>query len=158
MDLALAMVEADHGREAALAIARRFVLYLQRPGGQSQFSTPLWSGRPEREPLREVQAWAGEHLADDLGVPALASRAAMSERHFTRVFTRQVGTTPARWVESLRVEAARRRLETTTDGVEVVAAACGFGTAETMRRAFLRTIRTTPTDYRRRFRTRGAIA
>lgn len=156
MDLALAMVTEDHGREVALAIARRFVLYLQRPGGQSQFSAPLWSDPPEREPLRDLQSWAVEHLDGDLTVPRLAARAAMSERNFTRVFTRQVGLTPARWVESLRVEAARRRLEATSEGVEVVAAACGLGTAETLRRAFLRRLRTTPTEYRHRFHTEGA--
>lgn len=152
IDLALALVEDDFGRDVALAIARRFVLFLRRPANQAQFSAQLAGQFAATDAIRDVQGYALEHPDADLSVPALASRAAMSERHFARVFTREVGTTPARFVERARVEAARRQLEETGDSVETVAAACGFGTPETMRRTFLRLLRTTPTDYRRRFR------
>jgi transcriptional regulator GlxA family with amidase domain len=152
MDLALALVEDDHGRDVALAVARELVLFLRRPGGQSQFSAQLAVQSADREPLRELQAWIPEHLDADLSVPALARRAAMSPRNFARVFTREVGRTPARFVEALRVEAARRRLEECGDGVDAIASQCGFGTAESMRRAFLRTLRVPPSDYRDRFR------
>jgi transcriptional regulator GlxA family with amidase domain len=152
MDLALALVEEDLGREAALAVARRLVLFLKRPGGQSQFSAPLAAQGAERAPLRDLQSWVPEHLADDLSVPALARRAGMSPRNFARVFTREVGVTPARFVEETRVEAARRALEEGDDGVEAVAMRCGFQSAEVMRRAFLRLLRVGPAEYRKRFR------
>ncbi len=153
MDLALALVEEDLGRPLALQIARQLVLFLRRPGGQSQFSAQLATQLADREPLRELQAWIADHLAADLSVPTLAERAAMSPRNFARVFTRQVGLTPARFVERLRVEAARRRLEESPHGVDAVAAACGFGSAESMRKAFLRTLRVPPSAYRSRFTT-----
>jgi transcriptional regulator GlxA family with amidase domain len=152
MDLALALVEEDHGRELALEVARRLVLFLKRPGGQSQFSAQLSAQLAERDAVREVQAWILEHPDEDCSVSALAFRAAMSPRNFARVFAREVDTTPARFVESARVEAARRLLEDTQQGVDAVATACGFGSAETMRRAFLRTLRVSPADYRSRFR------
>ena len=152
MDLALALVEEDHGRALALEVARQLVMFLRRPGGQSQFSAQLAAQTAEREPLRELQAWMSDHPDADLSVPALARRVAMSPRNFARVFTREVGMTPARFVESVRVEAARRRLEESAAGVDIVAAACGFGTAESMRRAFLRTVRVPPAAYRHRFR------
>lgn len=156
MDLALALVEEDHGRDLALQVARQLVLFLRRPGGQSQFSAQLAVQAAEREPLRDLQTWIAEHPDADLSVPALARRVAMSPRNFARVFHREVGMTPARFTERIRVEAARRRLEETSDGVEGVAAGCGFGTAESMRRAFLRTVRVSPTAYRHRFRMRQA--
>lgn len=152
MDLALALVEDDHGREVALATARRLVMYVQRPGGQAQFSAALRAQAAEREPLREVQAWIADNLAEDLSVGRLAASAAMSTRNFARAFGREVGVTPARYVEELRVEAARRLLETTARPVDDIAAACGFGTTETMRRTFVRHLRVAPADYRRRFR------
>lgn len=152
MDLALALVEEDHGRELALEVARQLVMFLRRPGGQSQFSAQLAAQTADREPLRDLQTWIGEHPEADLSVPALARRVAMSPRNFARVFTREVGMTPARFVESVRVEAARRRLEESASGVDSVAAACGFGTAESMRRAFLRIVRVPPAAYRHRFR------
>jgi transcriptional regulator GlxA family with amidase domain len=152
MDLALALVEADHGRELALAVARWLVLFLKRPGGQSQFSAQLAAQCAARDPIREVQGWIVEHPADDLTVDALAARASMSPRHFARVFVREAGTTPGRFVERARIEAARRRLEDSADGVEQVAAACGFGTAESMRRAFVQVLRVSPSAYRSRFR------
>jgi len=134
MDLALALVEEDHGREVALAVARELVMFLKRPGGQSQFSVPLMAQAADRQPLRDLQAWIGEHPGADLSVAALARRAAMSARNFARVFTREVGMTPARFVERARVEAARRRLEESSSGVEVIATESGFNSAEIMRR------------------------
>lgn len=152
MDLALALVEDDHGRAVALAIARRMVLFLRRPGGQSQFSAQLALQEADRQPVRELQAWIADHPDADLSVERLARRAAMSPRNFARVFHREVGSTPGRFVERVRVEAARRRLEESSHGVEQVASQCGFGTAESMRRAFLRTLRVSPSAYRSRFR------
>jgi transcriptional regulator GlxA family with amidase domain len=151
MDLALALVEEDLDRDTALTIARHLVLFLRRPGNQSQFSATLAAQAPERESLREVQRFAVENLAADLSVETLAGRAHMSLRHFARSFRAQTGTTPARYVESLRLEAARRRLEDGEEPIAAVAAACGFGTAETMRRAFLRALGVGPAEYRRRF-------
>jgi transcriptional regulator GlxA family with amidase domain len=151
MDLSLALVEEDLDREAALVIARHLVLFLRRPGNQSQFSATLAAQAPERESLREVQRFAVENLAGDLSVETLAGRAHMSPRHFARSFRAQMGTTPARYVESLRLEAARRRLEDGGEPVGAIAAACGFGTAETMRRTFLRALGVGPAEYRRRF-------
>jgi transcriptional regulator GlxA family with amidase domain len=152
IDLALAMVEEDLGREVALAVARRLVVFLKRPGGQSQFSAQLAGQLAERQPLGELQAWVADHLDDDLSVERLAERAAMSTRNFSRTFRREVGATPARFVERARVEGARRLLEESTASVDEVATRCGFGTAETMRRTFLRSLHVTPTDYRQRFR------
>ena len=151
MDLALALVEDDHGGALALDVARRLVLFTRRGGGQSQFSSQLAVGRPERRPLREVLAHVAENLDDDLSVPALARRAAMSPRTFARTFRTEVGTTPAAYVQATRVEAARRLLETTAMGTAEIARACGFGTVETMHRAFRRTVHTTPGRYRRHF-------
>lgn len=153
MDLALAMVEDDHGRRLALATARMMVMFLKRPGGQSQFSAQLASQMAEREPLRDLQAWIVEHPGEDLRIEVLARRAAMSPRNFARAFAREVGMTPARFVEQARLGAARRRLEDTTSGVDEVAASCGFGTAETMRRVFVRGLAINPSAYRARFRT-----
>jgi len=153
IDLALALVEEDHGRELALHTARVLVVFLKRPGGQSQFSAQLAAQAAEREPLRDLQAWIADHPAADCSVAALARRVAMSPRNFARVFGREVGVTPARFVETTRVESARRRLEESADGVEAVAARAGFGTAESMRRAFLRTLGVPPSAYRGRFRT-----
>jgi transcriptional regulator GlxA family with amidase domain len=151
MDLALALVEEDLGREAALTVARWLVMFLRRPGNQSQFSAQLDAQLADRDSLRELQAWLPDHLNADLSVETMARHAGMSPRHFARSFRHQVGVTPARYVERARLEAARRRLEESADPVERVAAACGFGTAETMRRAFLRTLGVGPAEYRRRF-------
>jgi transcriptional regulator GlxA family with amidase domain len=157
MDLALALVERDHDRDAALTIARHLVLFLRRPGNQSQFSATLAAQQPEREPLREVQRSVVEHVAGDHAVEAMAARAQMSPRHFARAFRAETGVTPARYVERVRLEAARRRLEDGGEPIGVVAAACGFGTAETMRRVFLRTLDVGPAEYRRRFQSRSAL-
>jgi len=152
MDLALALVEEDHGRALALRVARQLVMFLKRPGGQSQFSAQLAVQAADREPLRELQAWIADHLDEELAVPTLAAQVAMSERNFARVFRREVGCTPARFVERARVEGARRRLEESTDGVDVIAARCGFASPEVMRRAFLRLLGVPPSAYRGRFR------
>ena len=151
MDLALALVEQDHGHAVALEVARELVLFLRRPGGQSQFSAQLALQAADRTPLRELQAWIVDHPAGDLSVPALAARVAMSPRNFARVFVREVGSSPARFVEAVRLDAARRRLEESSNGIEAVAAECGFGSAESMRRVFLRHLRVGPSAYRRRF-------
>jgi transcriptional regulator GlxA family with amidase domain len=151
MDLALALVEEDLDRDAALQIARHLVLFLRRPGNQAQFSATLSSQEPAREPLREVQRHVVEQPAADLSVEALAAHAHMSPRHFARAFAAETGVTPARYVEQVRIEAARRRLEDTAEPIAAVASACGFGTAETMRRTFLRRIGVGPAEYRRRF-------
>jgi transcriptional regulator GlxA family with amidase domain len=152
IDLALAMVEDDLGRDVALEVARRLVVFLKRPGGQSQFSAQLAGQFADREPLRELQGWIADHVAGDLSVERLAAEVAMSERNFSRAFHREVGVTPARFVERARVDAARRRLEESTIAIDEVARRCGFGTAETMRRTFLRVLGVTPSDYRNRFR------
>ena len=152
MDLALALVEDDHGRDAALEIARRFVLFLRRPANQSQFSSHLAVQTADRDVLRELQAVIADDPGADLSVATMAARVHMSERHFARSFRDATGVTPARYVEAVRVEAARRRLEESDDGVDAIARQCGFGTAETMRRSFLRVVRVAPAEYRRRFR------
>jgi transcriptional regulator GlxA family with amidase domain len=158
MDLALALVEEDHGRELALAVARSLVLFLKRPGGQSQFSAQLTGQLAGQPPLQELQAWIVEHPGADLSVDRLAERVGMSPRNFARVFTREVGTTPARWVERARIEAARRSLEETDATIEQVARECGFGTADTLRRAFLRSLKVSPSDYRGRFTVAAALS
>jgi transcriptional regulator GlxA family with amidase domain len=158
MDLALAMVEEDHGRKVALAVARELVMYLQRPGGQSQFSAQLEVQLAEQQPLRDLQAHIVDHPAEDLAVETLARRVAMSPRNFARVFTREVGTTPARFVTSGRVETARRLLEESSEGLDRICSLSGFGTPESMRRAFLRIVGVTPSQYRERFRRRSRVA
>ncbi len=151
MDLALAMVEEDFGRDVALATARELVLFIKRPGGQAQFSAQLAVQLADREPLRDLQAWILEHPAEDLSVARLARRVAMSPRNFARVFQREVGSTPARFVTDVRLETARRLLEETTESLEAVCAKCGFGTTESMRRTFLRGVGVAPGQYRDRF-------
>jgi transcriptional regulator GlxA family with amidase domain len=151
IDASLALVEEDAGRAVALAVARHLVVFLRRPGGQSQFSAQLAAQVAEREPLREVQQWIAENPAADLSVEALAARASLSPRQFARAFHAEVGVTPGRYVESVRLEAARRLLEESADGVEVVARRCGYGVPETMRRAFVRALGVAPSDYRARF-------
>ncbi|MEA2450249.1 MAG: hypothetical protein QOG63_2181 [Thermoleophilaceae bacterium] len=155
MDLALALVEEDLGRAVALEAARWLVVFVRRPGGQSQFSSHLRVQAAEREPLRELQEWITTHLDADLSVATLATRAHMSPRNFARAFAREVGMTPAAYVEALRTDQARLRLESTGQKIEAVARDCGFGTVETMRRAFHRRLGVGPADYRNRFQTRG---
>jgi len=153
MDLALALVAEDHGERLALAVARQLVMYLKRQGGQSQFSVPLWQAPTERREIDELRSWIAANVTEDLSAAALADRMCLSERHFTRVFRKETGATPAAFVEEARVEAARRLLEGTDEPLERVAAACGLKTPETLHRAFRRRLGTTPAAYRRRFRT-----
>ncbi len=155
IDLALALVEDDCGAEAAQTVARWLVMYLRRPGGQSQFAAPLWHAPSEVAAVRRAQELVLTDPGADHSVPSLAASVGMSVRNFTRVFARELGTTPARYVERVRVEAACRTLETTDLTVDVVARRGGFGTAETMRRSFLRALGVPPTDYRRRFTLAG---
>lgn len=151
MDLALALVEDDLGRGVALNVARQLVLFLKRPGGQSQFSTHLAAQMIDQGPLRDVSEWILANLDADLSVEGLASYAGMSPRNFARVFTQRTGVTPAKFVERARVERARRRLEDSDVPVEVIATDCGFGSAERMRRTFHRHLQVVPNDYRKRF-------
>lgn len=153
MDLALALVAEDHGDELALQVARTMVMYLRRPGGQSQFSVPLTQRPGSRAELRDLRLWIGEHLDADLSVAALAARAAMSERHFARVFQTDTGSTPGAFVEQLRLEEARRLLERTGRTPRDIATSCGFGSVETLYRVFRDRLSSTPGQYRRRFRT-----
>jgi transcriptional regulator GlxA family with amidase domain len=155
IDLALALVEDDHGRATALEIARWLVVFAKRPGGQAQFSAPLAAQLAERPPIRAVQELARAQPEADLTVETLASHAQMSVRGFARAFRREVGVTPAAYVEAVRVEQAVQMLQTTAVSGEQIAAACGFGTVETLRRAFKRRMGITPGEYRDRFR--GAL-
>jgi transcriptional regulator GlxA family with amidase domain len=150
IDLALALVEDDLGREAALGIARHLVVFLRRPGNQAQFSAQLAGQLAHREPLRDVQRWIADHPAEDLSVETLARAASLSPRQFARAFSAEVGMSPGRY-DQVRLEAARRRLEDTAEGVEQTARSCGYGTPEAMRRAFVRTLGVSPGEYRRRF-------
>ncbi|MBM7075469.1 GlxA family transcriptional regulator [Micromonospora humida] len=149
VDLAMALVEEDFGRAVALGIARLLVCYLRRPGNQAQLSVQLSTQIARTDPLREVQYWAAANLAADLSVPAMAERAGLSPRQFARAFGEQVGMPPGRYVDLIRLEAAQRMLTDTTDGVLGIAHRCGYGSAEAMRRAFLRELDISPTEYRR---------
>jgi transcriptional regulator GlxA family with amidase domain len=151
IDLALALVEDDHGTDVAQTVARWLVLYLRRPGGQTQFAAPVWTPRAKRVPIRDVQEAIECEPGGAHSITELARRAAMSPRHFTRVFTVEVGEAPGAYVERVRTEAARRQLEETDDTVTVIAARCGFGTAETMRRNFVRRMGISPDQYRKTF-------
>ncbi|EMF27716.1 MULTISPECIES: GlxA family transcriptional regulator [Streptomyces] len=158
IDLALALVEEDLGREVALTVARHLVVFLRRPGNQAQFSAQLAAQTARREPLREIQRYVTEHPSADLSVEALAARAALSPRHFARAFHAETGTTPGRYVDRVRLEHARRLLEDTGDSVEEISRTCGYGSPEAMRRAFVRTLGSSPAEYRRRFRPAPAPA
>lgn len=152
IDLALALAEQDRGPEVARRVARELVVYLRRPGGQSQFSAGLRAQSAARAPLRDLAAWVADHPDADLRVEALAERAGMSARSFARTWVAETGTTPAAWVESVRVERARALLEAGPATLEAIAAQCGFGTPETMRRSFARRLGISPGAYRARFR------
>ncbi|WP_327748156.1 helix-turn-helix domain-containing protein [Streptomyces europaeiscabiei] len=140
-----------HGPEISRGIPRQLVMSVQRPGGQAQFSAQLAAQRPERAPLRDILGWMAAHPDCDLGMPALAARAVMRERNFTRVLRAKTGHGPAAHVESARIEAARRLLEAASAALESVANGCGFGTVETLRRSFKRTLQVTPREYRKLF-------
>jgi transcriptional regulator GlxA family with amidase domain len=152
MDLALALVEEDYGSRLALQVARNLVLYLRRPGGQSQFSAALSLQLTDRKPLLELEAWVLDNLNTSLTVAVLARRVAMSPRNFARIFAQEMKTTPAKFVERLRVEAARRRLEESQNSMETIADECGFGNVNSMRTVFQRTLKLPPGQYRRHFR------
>jgi transcriptional regulator GlxA family with amidase domain len=152
IDLALALVGDDLGVDVAQTVARWLVMFLHRPGGQTQFASPVWVPRAERSTVRVVQTLVEAAPGGDHRLAVLAGAAAMSVRHFARVFAAEVGETPGRFVERVRLEAARRELETTDATLDVVAASCGLGTAETMRRVFQRRMGVPPDFYRRRFR------
>jgi transcriptional regulator GlxA family with amidase domain len=151
IDLALALVEEDLGPEVALGVARELVVFLKRPGGQSRFSSALAAQQAARPELRDLQAWIAGHRDQELTVPALAERALMSERSFARAFPREIGQTPAAYVEAVRIERARDLLEDGTRSLEAVAQATGFGRAEVLRRTFHRRVGVSPAEYRDRF-------
>src|SRR5260370_1714876 len=152
MDVALALVEEVQGSRLALQVARNLVLYLRRPGGQSQFSAALSMQLTDRKPLRELEAWVLDNLDKPLNVPMLAERVAMSPRNFARVFSKEMNTTPAKFVERLRVEAARPRLEERQNSMETIAGECGFGNVNSMRTGFQRALKISPGQYRRHVR------
>lgn len=151
IDLALALVEEDHGAKVARTVARWLVVFLQRPGGQSQFSQRLGAPVPAESPIRVLVDGIVADPSGDHRVLALAERASLSERQVTRLFTREARVTPGRFVERVRVEAARDLLESGRSSVDAVAERCGFGSAETMRRAFRRVLGIGPGEYRQRF-------
>lgn len=154
IDLCLALVEEDLGRAVALEVARHLVVFLKRPGGQSQFSVTL-SLQKGGSRFAELHAWIAEHLTLDLNVATLAAQAGMSERSFVRHYRAETGQTPARAVELIRVETARRQLADGSASIKRIAVHCGFGCEETMRRSFLRAVSITPQAYRERFSSPG---
>lgn len=149
LDLALALVEEDCGREVAAQVASQLVMFFKRPGGQLQFSRKGNAGPAGRSVLQEVQRWAAANPAQDLSVDELAKRAGLSSRHFARLFRTEVGVTPAAWVEMMRVSAARTLLDTGAETPKQVAARCGFANADTLRRSFVRHVGVSPAMYRR---------
>jgi len=153
IDLALAWVEEDCGSALAQEAARELVLYLRRPGGQKQLSVSLASQASEMKAIQELQVWIAEHIQNSLSLQALAERMSMSTRNFERVFTREVGATPSQYVLHARVEAARRQLERTDKGLKQIAVTAGFGSADGMRRAFVRLLGITPRQFRSRLST-----
>lgn len=158
IDLALALVESDHGVDLAHAVAGWLVVFLRRTGGQSQFSVHLRNPPAKTPALVDLQRWLPDHLAEDLTIERLAARVSMSPRNFGRVFRREVGVTPATLVESLRVEAAKTFLATTDLVIPAVAERVGFGRPETLHRAFVRRVHTTPGRYRQHFQTTPKVS
>ncbi|ADW68787.1 GlxA family transcriptional regulator [Granulicella tundricola] len=152
IDLSLALVEEDHGHHEALRIARFLVMFLVRPGGQAQYSHMLSHQAAASQPLRELQVWMLEHLRDHLSVESLAERLGVSPRHFTRVCLRETGLNPGQLIDRMRVEAAQQIIDSSAKGLKEVADACGFHSAEAMRRAFTRILGVTAADYASRFR------
>lgn len=150
LDLALALVEEDLGREVAKRVAGQLVMYFKRPGGQLQFSRRGESAPAGRSVLQEVQRWVAATPEEDHSIANMALRAGLSPRHFARLFHAEVGITPAAWVEAARVAAARTLLENGHDTPKLVASKCGFANADTLRRAFQKHVGVTPAEYRRR--------
>ncbi len=153
IDMALSLVEADHGAAFALEVARFLVLFFKRNGGQSQFSAILEAQLADRAPIRAAQEWILEHLEQPLPLPEIAERASMSLRNFARVFRREVGTPPGQYIEQMRIARARKLLETTDLPVGQIARRCGFPAPETFFRSFGRALELTPNEYRQRFQT-----
>ena len=152
IDMALALVEADCGRDVALQVARELVVFLKRPGGQAQFSQLLQSQMQDSAGFEALHLWIADHLADDdLTIERLARQARMSPRNFARVYKRQTGRTPAKAVEMFRLEAARRLLEDSQRNIDQIARSCGFGDEERMRHTFQRHLSISPREYRNRF-------
>ncbi len=152
MDLALALIESDFGSEIALAVAQLWVMFLKRPGGQSQFSSFLPPSEAATDPIAKVLIWAQNHLDTDLSVEAMADQCSMSPRNFARRFVDKIGKTPSKYIEKLRVSAAKSYLETTDMPMDLIASTTGFQSADRMRRSFIRTLNVNPQDYRERFR------
>ena len=152
IDLSLALVEEDHGHEAALKIARFLVMFLVRPGGQAQYSHMLLHQAITLQPLRELQVWMVQHLREGLTVESLAERLNMSARHFTRVCLRETGMNPGQFVDRMRVEAAQQMIDSSSRALKEIADSCGFKSADAMRRTFLRVLGVAPAEYSRRFR------
>jgi transcriptional regulator GlxA family with amidase domain len=150
LDLALALVEEDLGREIAKKVASQLVMFFKRPGGQLQFSRRDGANPAGHSVLQEVQRWVMANPAEDATTAALAARAGLSGRHFVRLFQQEIGVTPASWVETVRIERARQMLEA-GERPKQAAAACGFTEIDTFRRAFQRQVGVTPAEYRRRF-------
>ena len=159
IDLALALIEEDSGRETAIAVARVLVVYLKRAGGQSQYSALLAAqAESESNNFAELERWITENLTADLSIESLADRAHMSPRNFARMYAKKRGRTPAKAVEAIRIDAARRRLEETDARIETIADECGYSGEEQMRSAFVRVLRIPPREYRKRFATSKAAA
>jgi transcriptional regulator GlxA family with amidase domain len=158
IDLSLALVEEDHGHEIALKIARFLVMFLVRPGGQAQYSHMLSHQAITSLPLRELQVWMLQHLGEDLTVESLAERIGMSARHFTRVCLRETGMNPGQFVDRMRVEAAQQIIDSSSRGLKEIADACGFKSADAMRRTFLRVLGVTAGEYASRFKSTLARA
>ncbi|MDB5364559.1 MAG: AraC family transcriptional regulator, partial [Rhodospirillales bacterium] len=150
LDLALALVEEDLGRDIAMRVASQLVMFFKRPGGQLQFSRKGEAAPQGRSALQEIQRWIAANPGLDHSVPSLAQRMELSPRHFARLFRSEVGMTPAAWVEAARVTAARALLEDGHDAPKQVAARCGFADADVLRRAFARHVGVTPAEYRKR--------
>ena len=153
MDLALALVEEDFGRALALYVAKQMVLYLKRPGSQSQYSTILTHQHTDYRPIQELEGWIPEHLHEELTVEKLAEFVSMSPRNFARVFVRETGITPARYIDKLRIETACRYLVETQLTLKEIAVLCGLTSIDNMRKVFLKYIHISPTDYREHFGT-----
>jgi transcriptional regulator GlxA family with amidase domain len=152
IDLALALIEQDAGRKVAMDVARMLVVYLKRAGGQSQYSAVLAAqAQSDSDMFGELEQWIAEHLKSDLRIEALAERVHMSPRNFARLYAKTRGRTPAKAVEALRIDAARRRLEETSDPISTIAEDCGFSDEEQIRSAFVRVLGVPPREYRKRF-------
>jgi transcriptional regulator GlxA family with amidase domain len=155
IDLTLALIERDYGHAVAIEAARRLVVFMKRPGGQAQFSTPLLFQSRRGGDFDDLHAWIRENLAGDLRLARLAAQSGMSERSFIRAYAAATGTTPAKMVEAMRIEAASSLLEATRQPLKLIAAAAGFGDEQNLRRVFLRRFGVNPHDYRQRFAARG---